>query len=556
MAAPKIKLYRLSRDFTTDSLNRDKKTEINDELLPVFDKYVSPDDIMANRAATGILPSEGRYVEKLTKILSLPFGVSGSGRIIANLILQETQYSNSLSESYSQYSNSVSVSDIQQSNSASYSGSGSLNSGIYLVQLSPEQQSSFGNIEVDFCFNDGVYPLVMSGDEVIPSSGWESYKEDGETYIRAIGKYCYYVFTTVTFTNIASGSTTLYCSKYAPVYDGKNSYFKPFIFTIKDGFSERTETNIVDGIDFVSNTDAEMDFYTRASSDTLEDGDYYIYADTGEIVISQTMMNDIPDKDLYFSYVAVAHNGTLYRDTKRFISEFVNLIPQNDENGTPGGHLFMGPDVFIGKKQYEPSSYEDADTGEVINIGIIPAYVEPGNYSFYHRNGYVVFPAKVNSNPEYNTADYSWNLDNLSYTKNGTYTKIGGSVHISHAHVCCVENVNGQVFEKYYSYEDIHGEDSNSVSSSDIVENLRPGDVVFRASASDKRYLNSIGAPWVKRNTSYMPTNVYVTYKKGSDASNSNSGSGSSSGSYEVVTELKPQVITIPNYDELTVKMG
>ena len=226
------------------------------------------------------------------------------------------------------------------------------------------------------------------------------------------------------------------------------------------------------------------------------------------------------------------------------MAEFVNLVPQNEEDVASGGHLFMGPDVFIGKKQYEPSSYEDADTGEVITIGIIPAYVEPGNYTFYHRNGYVVFPAKVNSNPEFNTADYAWNLDNLSYTKNGAYTKIGGSVHISHAHVCCIENVNNQIFEKYYSYEDLRG--SNSISTSDIVSGLRPGDVVFKASDEDKRHLDAIGAPWVKRNTTYMPIKVYVTYK---EYSNSRSDSG-----YNVITETKPQVITIPNYDELTVK--
>ena len=566
MAAPKIKLYRLSRDFTTDSLNRDKKTEVNDEILPVFDKYISPDDIMVNRTATGIVPSDGRYVERLTKILSPSLtGVSVQRRIVANLTLYESVFSNSLStseplqsnslsQSISQQSNSISTSDTQASNSVSYSGSNSLNSGIYIIELSPFYQSTLGDIEIDFCMNEGVYPVVMSGDDVIPKSGWELYTENGETYIKAIGEYCYSVFTNVWFVNNASGPVTTYCSKHAPIYNGGNSYFKPFVFTIKDGFSERMETNIVDGIDFVSNTDAEMDFYTMASDDSLDDGDYYIYTNTGEIVISQDMMTNMGDKDLYLSYVALAYDGETYKDTKRFISEFINLVPQNEEDGTPGGHLFMGPDVFIGKKQYEPSSYEDADTGEVINIGIIPAYVEPGNYSFYHRCGYVVFPAKINSNPEYNTADYAWNLDNLSYTKNGTYTKIGGSVHISHAHICCVENVDGQIFEEYYRYEDVFGSNSRSTSSSDVVSGLRPGDVVFRASEADKRYLKSIGAPWVNRNTTYMPVRVYVTYKKYSEQSNSSSTS--TSASYTVVTETKPQVVTIPNYDELTVKMG
>ena len=57
MAAPKIKLYRLSRDFTTDSLNKDKKTETNDELLPVFDKYVSPYYIISKIPSVVDLPS-------------------------------------------------------------------------------------------------------------------------------------------------------------------------------------------------------------------------------------------------------------------------------------------------------------------------------------------------------------------------------------------------------------------------------------------------------------------------------------------------------------------
>jgi ABC-type enterochelin transport system substrate-binding protein len=52
-----------------------------------------------------------------------------------------------------------------------------------------------------------------------------------------------------------------------------------------------------------------------------------------------------------------------------------------------------------------------------------------------------------------------------------------------------------------------------------------------------------------------MPIRVYVTYKKYKESSNSDSGSVSNS-DYEVVTEIKPQTITIPNYDELTIKTG
>lgn len=520
MAAPKIKLYRLGRDFTTDSLFRDKKSEVDDELLPVFDKYIAPDDIISHRVATGILPSEGRIIEKLHPI---------TDTIIANLILQEE--SNSLSNS---------ISDDIESNSLS----SSKNSGIYLVELTSEYYSIYGDIDIDFCMNDGVYPTIFINTNKVPKTGWRFFKDNGNTYIEALGDYRYSLFTTIIFSNNTSGTTGIYSSTHSPIYNGMNSYFKPFIFTLKDGSDFRYKTNIVDGIEYISNHDSEMIFYKAATSEMLEDGDYYIFEESGKILVSSELSDSLNGKDLCISYVYKAYDGDTYRDTKRFIAECINIVPQNDEDGTPGGHLFMGPDVFLGMKQYEPSSYEDADTGEVINIGIIPAYVEPGNYTFYHRNGYVVFPAKVNSNPDFNVADYAWNMDNLAYTKNGSYTKIAGNVHISHSHICCVENVNNQVFEKYYSYEDL--QNSNSISDSDIVENLRDGDVVFKASPADKRFLESIGAPWVKRNTVYMPIKVYVTYK---DYSNSSSSSG-----YDVVTETKPQVITIPNYDELTVK--
>lgn len=526
MAAPKIKLYRLKRDFTVDSLSRDRKSEVDDEILPVFDKYVAPEDIISNRSATGVLPSEGRVVEKLCPI---------TDRITANLILQEVSNSISISKSGS---------DSVSSNSLSLSTSGELNSGLYAIELNSTDSSTYGNLNINLCLNDGVYPVVLIGTTKVPKSGWTVVEKDGNTYIQALGRYCYSTFTTISFSHITNSVSTLYCSSHAPIYDGGNSYFKPFIFTIKDEFDIRYKDNIVDGITYISNHDSEMVFYDRATSASLEDGDYYINKNTGEVKISDNMMNNLNGKDVCISYVYLAFDGEIYRNTKRFVAEFVNIVPQNDEDAASGGHLFMGPDVFLGKKQYEPSSYEDADTGEVITIGIIPAYVEPGNYTIYHRNGYVVFPAKVNSSPEFNTADYAWNSDNLSYTKDGTYTKIGGSVHISHAHVCCIENVNNQIFEKYYSYEDLRG--SNSISTSDIVSGLRPGDVVFKASSIDKRYLDSIGAPWVKRNTTYMPIKVYVTYK---EYSNSRSDSG-----YNVVTETKPQVITIPNYDELTVK--
>jgi hypothetical protein len=321
---------------------------------------------------------------------------------------------------------------------------------------------------------------------------------------------------------------------------------------LKEDIEPRYRENIVDSIEVLSNHESEMVFFRKASDSSLVDGDYFIIKESGVVIISDSMVNVVGDKDLYISYVSLAYNGKKYKPTKKFIADFINLVPQNQEDGTPGGHLFMGPDVFLGKKQYEPSSYEN-EKGEVLTIGISPAYVEPGNYSIYHRNGYVTFPAKIDSNPDLDTADYAWNVDNLSYTKNGTYTKIGGTVHISHSHVCCIENVNGQVFERYYSYDDIH-DGSNSISSSDIIE-LRNGDIVFRASESDYRYPKSIGAPWVKRNNSYMPIRVYVTYKKYKESSNSDSGSVSNS-DYEVVTEIKPQTITIPNYDELTIKTG
>lgn len=551
MAAPKIKLYRLSRDFTVDSLNKDKKTETNDELLPVYDKHVSLDDVRAKRSAIGILPNEDKFVEELTPILSsgtsIDFGVK---YFIANLTLQDDNISNSDS--------------LELSNSFSSSGSNSLNSGIYHISLNSSDVLLLGeNSKIDMCMNEGVYPIIVTDDNRrVPNDGWRL-DYDGELLIvRAIGEWCYSKFSTITFVNNAAGGTGLFCSKYAPIYVGKNSFFKPFVFVLKDGVRPRYKDNIVDNISVLDNHDSEMVFFKMSSGESLNNGDdYCILSNSGIIVLSDGMANRISGKKLFISYVSTVfnpNNGT-YKNTKKFITEKVNIIPQNDENGVPGGHMFMGPDVFLGMKQYEPSSYE-SETGEVITIGITPAYVEPGNYTFSHRNGSVTFPAKVNSNPSLNTADYAWNIDNLIYAKGGVYTKIGGSVYVSYAYACCIENVNKQLFEKYYSYDDMYGDGSNSmsISSSDIIS-LRPGDVVFKASESDYRYLKSIGAPWVNRNNTYMPTRVYVTYKKYKDSSNSLSLSGSDVSQereYDVVTEIKPQVITIPNYDELKIKTG
>lgn len=560
MAAPKIKLYRLSRDFTMDSLVRDSKTETNDELLPVFDKYVSISDVLANRVAVGILPNEDRYVEKLSPILVRSFDNDGISRLTASLVLLEDS-SNSYSYSTSAMSNSSSYSG-SDSISSSYSGSNSINSGIYFLRLSASDLSTLGNnFQIDFCMNEGVYPTIYSTNgTVVPDDGWRFDTFNGEMIIKAVGNWNYQKFSEIVFVNNSSSSGLgVYCSKYAPIYNGGNSYFSPYVFMLKDGVDPRFKENIVDGISVVSNHESEMVFFRKSSDYLLSDGDYFIYEDSGVIILSQAMINavnrDNVVRDLYVSYVSLAYNGKKYKPTKRFAANFTNLVPQNQEDGTPGGHWFMGPDVFLGKKQYEPSSYEN-ERGEVLTIGISPAYVEPGNYSISHRNGYVTFPAKVDSDPALNTADYAWNLDNLSYTKNGVYTKIGGTVHISHAHLCCIENVYSQVFEKYYSYDDIHGSNSFSISNSDLIE-LRSGDTVFKASEFDYRYPKSIGAPWVKRNSSYMPTRVYVTYKKYEELSNSYSGSGSGSivgANYEVITEMKPKIITIPNYDELVVK--
>jgi hypothetical protein len=511
MSAPKIKLYRLSRDFSPDILSTDRKSEINDELLPVKDKIVSAADIMANMIATGILPYDGSYIEKLTKIISVDDpDYSNSNIDSTTAILTLLDDSNSFSDSDSgSDSNSL----------GSNSNSQVLNSGRYLVSLDNESQAIYDNLSMllNPCFNEGVYPKVYENNNKIPSDEWTYENIDGEIIITVSETYRDIILTRMCFYNLSESDLGIFCTKYAPVYNGRNTNFKPFLFYLKDGVEE-TYTENLDGEDVLDRHVSEYVF--------CDEEDYSIDNDTGIIFINNESLRD---KTLFFKYNSTVYNGESYKKTKKFISESFNFVPQNEIEES-GGHLYMGTDVFLGVKRYEPNTYTDPDTGDTKTMGISPAFVEPGNYMIFHREGSVVFPALVDSDPIFNTVDFSWDKDKLTVA-DGAYTEIKGSVYISCANICAIENVTEQIFEI---------EDSNSISE-EIVSELKSGDTVFKPSSDDLRYLKSIGAPWVKRNNSYMPMRVFVTYP---DESNSNS----------LVTELKPNVITISNYDELTIK--
>lgn len=473
MSAPKIKLYRLKRDFVTDNLDQDRKTETNDELLPVKDKYVVPQDIMDNRKMKGIIPSEGKFCEKLAR-------VSSAGEIHGTLSLVEE--SNSSSSSVSQ------------------------NTGIY--EITPLE-----SVEVNPLLTDGFYPRVLIDSVQVPRSGYEY--RDGKIYAK--GAYIEQVFTDIYFTNHGSSGVAndTFASAKTPIYDGRNSFFKPFIFVLKDGVVEKYKT--VDGYQVLTNHVTDYEFFTRATTEDMTDGDWYINPTTGEVKLKTANV-----KEVFLSYVA---ESTVART---YIAEHINWVPENEQDES-GGHLYMGPDVFVGMKRYEPNSYEDPQTGQIVNIGTIPCFVDPGTYSLSHRNGSVTFAGAFDNTEASNTAENAG---------------IAGSVHVSYANICGVENVSEQIFEQEYSYDDVHGSNSSSAPA-DPIPDLREGDIVFKPSASDARYLKSIDAMWVSKSNRFMPRNVYVTFDK-------DNGDGTTTR----VTELKPTVLTIDPYDQLKVKMN
>lgn len=493
MSAPKIKLYRLKRDFVVDNLDLDRRTEENDELLPVKDKFIVPQDIMDNRKLKGIIPFTGKFCEKLARI-------SPIGEIHGTLSLEENEESNS--ESYSDSgSESVSVSTP------------SSNSGIY--NITPDEP-----VGIDPVLTDGCYPRVMIDTEIVPRSGYEY----SAGQIIAAEQYKDVIFTDVYFVNHAAENLSVdsFSCQKTPVYDGRNSFFKPFLFTLKDGVQEVYKN--VDGYQVLDNYVTDFDFLTKASSELLSDGDWYINIEKGEISLSEST-----DKEVFLSYVAESSYS------RRYIAEHFNWVPENEQDEI-GGHLYMGPDVFVGMKRYEPNSYEDPQTGQVVNIGTIPCFVDSGTYSLSHREGSVTFAGAFNNSDEENVAENAGS---------------SGNVHVSYANICGVENVSEQIFELEYTYDDVYGSNSGSESGSeselvvdDPIENLREGDAVFKPSLSDKRYLKSIGAMWVSRHNRFMPRNVYITHDKNNN------------GSVERVTELKPVIVTIDPYDQLTVKTG
>jgi len=493
MSAPKIKIYKLPRYFSVNNLAEDRVSKVNDELLPFKEKIVTPvgtagqDDeltIATNRKLTGIKPGEDKWVEKLTNFTDT--------EITSNLILSDESDSSSFS----------------YSGSESYSGV--LNSGIYNVE----------NIE-SIVFNPiltGSFALkVMRDTEIIPSSG---YTIDGNRII-ANGIYRYTVFTSISYRNINEGQSTDFATKYYPVYDGANKFFKPFVFRLKD--NSVPEYKVVEGENVLTNHESEMVFYKRVVSEEVlnnsEEDCYYINPSTGHVKINNSAEN------LYMSYVSISSFARTY------IAEHYNWVTPNEWQ-VSGGHMYLAPDVYVGWTTYTPNSWEN-DAGQTITrSGGQPCFVEPGSYSISYRNGSVSFASEFDNSDEAN--------------QNEANAGKAGCVYVSYSYLCGINNVDSQVFERDYGPDD-----SDSISSSDEYpygenmfdySSLLPGDRVYYPARTDVRDEQSKGAMWVGVTNSIVVKNVYVTYYD------------EELGKY--ITEQKPVIVKYEPYDQLTVKSG
>lgn len=467
MAAPKIKMYKLPRYFNSDNLAEDRVSKTNDELLPIKEKRTSPEDIAMYCKLTGIRPGEDKFVENLIK-------VSSSGEITANLILEDI------------------------SDSFSFSGSTDFNSGVYSIEIDPL---------VGFTpIMDGIYALkVMIGEEVVPKDGYEL---SNQTII-AKDNYRYMTFTSVKYYNVNNGASSNFSSKFYPVYDGGNSFFKPFVFELKENAIPVYKT--VEGEQVLTNHASEMIFYKRVDSlDRLtETYTYYLDSTNGLITIPSAVDN------LYMSYVVPSNYARTY------IGEHANWVTPNEWE-TAGGHMYLAPDVYVGWTIYTPSSFEDASGAQISRANGQPCFVEPGNYSISYRNGSVSFASEFDNTEESNTAPNAGKA---------------GCVYVAYSHVCGVVNVDGQVFERETFEESDsypYGEDHFDPSK------LSPGDRVYFPSRNDYRDEKSKGAMWVGTTNNVMVKNVYVTYYNEAEQ--------------KYVTEQKPVIVKFDPYDQLTVK--
>lgn len=121
-----------------------------------------------------------------------------------------------------------------------------------------------------------------------------------------------------------------------------------------------------------------------------------------------------------------------------------------------GGHINMWPDVFVGTYNYPGDNYTDT-SGTPVVPGLMPLFVEPGNYQINFRDGSVTFPALVD----------------------GTATP----VRVNYAYVTGIGNATGQV--------------------------LAPDSTRKIFQVSDTTAL-SYGKKWINRQDQYLPRTIYI----------------------------------------------
>lgn len=491
MSAPKIKIYKLPRYFTVNDLAEDRVSKVNDELLPIKEKYTLPEDIAMYRKLTGIRPGEDKWVEKLTAF--------SDTQIDTTLTLEDSDSTTVQTELDFSDSISISSSDVV------------LNSGIYSVDLDdgvPFNPVTFGAYKVK---------VFLSGsNEAVDDDAFKI--ENGK--IIAQGLYRYSVFERIVFYNTMSGAGNRFVTKYVPVYDGENKFFKPFVFRLKENAVEKYKT--VEGEKVYINHESEMIFYRRVDSvsSIVDDTCYYIDHESGKVVIGGTAEN------LFMSYVSISSFARTY------IAEHRNWIKPNMWQES-GGHMYLAPDVFVGWTVYTPNSWQD-DNGTIITRSDgQPCFVEPGTYSISYRNGSVSFASEFDNS--------------VAANENSANAGKAGHVYVSYSYLCGIENVDSQVFER-----DFGGEQSDSSSNSESgfaypygdnnfdYESLLPGDRVYYPSRLDIRDENSKGAMWVGISNSVIIKNVYATYF------DEDLG--------EFVTETKPVIKTFDPFDQLTIK--
>lgn len=111
--------------------------------------------------------------------------------------------------------------------------------------------------------------------------------------------------------------------------------------------------------------------------------------------------------------------------TKDFIGEHGNWIAE---------HLEMWPDVFLGVENYPGDATDQPPPNPPLDPGLLPSYVDPGQYRMNFRDGMVSFPSAVDTTALKNgvvqlvRANYAYlsNIKNVTSAKLDVVTGTGG----------------------------------------------------------------------------------------------------------------------------------